>query len=125
MRIKVSGTDFAEAFEIDVVTETDYTSVQPMTERNADGSAGDTKLVDDRPVYRVPCVIVDRSNGYQIGSATLKVHEKPKGKLARGFDKRLMGDIYITPWVARGSNRISLSIVAEGISDGTASQAGK
>lgn len=124
MRIRVSGQDFSEAFEIDMLSDTDFTDVQPVTDRSDSGHDGETKLIDGKPVYRVPCVVVDKSNGYQITGASVRVHEKPKGKIGRGFDKHLSGTIYITPWVNRGTNRLAVSIVADGLADGL-TQAGK
>ena len=108
MKIRVNAQEASKLFEFDLLHDLDGSTLEPQT--NQDGS---TKLVDDVPVYRLDLAASDREADRSVQNVSVKVKNKP-GKIAKGFDVKLAGQVIITPYVTSG-NRQGFSIVADGI----------
>ena len=108
MKIRVNAQEASKLFEFDLLHDLDGSTLEPQTDRD-----GATKLVDGVPVYRVDLAASDREADRSVQNVSVKVKNKP-GKIAKGFDVKLAGQVIITPYVTSG-NRQGFSIVADGI----------
>lgn len=113
MKIRINAAEATKLFEFDLLHELDGSALQPVT--NQDGS---TKLVDDVPVYRVSLAVSDREADREVQNVSVKLKNKPNGKIGKQFDVKLAGMVAITPYVT-SANRLGLSIVADGIEQAT------
>ena len=109
MKIRVNAQEASKLFEFDLLHDLDGSTLEPQTDRD-----GATKLVDGVPVYRVDLAASDREADRSVRDVSVKVKNKPTGKIAKGFDVKLAGQVIITPYVT-SSNRQGFSIVADGI----------
>ena len=71
----------------------------------------ETKLVDGKPVYRLPDLYV--KDGDYKASISIKVFTKPTEKIAGLTYINLVGKVEITPYIM--NNRIAYSVVADGV----------
>lgn len=71
----------------------------------------ETKLVDGKPVYRLPDLYV--KDGQYKASISIKVFNKPVEKIAGLTYINLTGTVEITPFIM--NNRIAYSVVADGV----------
>ena len=71
----------------------------------------ETKLVDGKPVYRLPDLYV--KDGQYKASISIKVFNKPTEKIAGLTYITLTGRVEITPYIMNG--HIAYSVVADGV----------
>ena len=71
----------------------------------------ETKLVDGKPVYRLPDLYV--KDGQYKASISIKVFNKPSETIAGLTYLNLVGKVEITPFIM--NNRIAYSVVADGV----------
>lgn len=71
----------------------------------------ETKLVDGKPVYRLPDLYV--KDGQYKASISIKVFNKPSEKIPGLTYINLTGTVEITPFIM--NNRVAYSVVADGV----------
>lgn len=71
----------------------------------------DTKLVDGKPIYRLPDLYV--KDGDYKAQISIKVFDKPSETIPGLTYINLVGKVEITPFIM--NNRIAYSVVADGV----------
>lgn len=71
----------------------------------------ETKLVDGRPVYRLPDLYI--KDGDYKANVSIKIFTKPTEKIPGLTYITLTGKVEITPYIM--NNRIAYSVVADGV----------
>lgn len=111
MQLSMTPEAARESFILQSFAEHTAEDFQPTTDK-----AGVEKLVEGKPTYRIPVVVVNRQTGRPETAVYVKVLEQPT---AMGLGEFLLtGEIRVTPFVSNG--RQAFSIVADSIQPATA-----
>lgn len=106
MQLSMTENTAKETFILQSFAEHPAEDFTPTTDRD-----GAEKLVEGKPTYRIPVVVVNRQTGRPETAVYVKVLAKPE---SMGLGEYLLtGTIRVTPFVSNG--RQAFSIVADGI----------